>query len=152
MSRTGSAKAGSVECHVSKAEPEFQLEIINPNAKANKESITNVQPLNISSAGTSKTGLPASKKAGDKDDGRRRASGLTPTLNSWITILPNFPLTQSALPASYNPAKSLDPAPFEIALKFLASHKGLITQRVAKDDGDDQDPTDACLFEAFQAQ
>ncbi|KAE8208191.1 hypothetical protein CF327_g7161, partial [Tilletia walkeri] len=154
---TDGIREGWSSGHVSKAEPEPEPEVIKPKAKAKKESVTTVETLNSPSDGSSKSGPPTSKKADDDDDDDddEELPELTPTLNSWIdlpTVLPNFPLTQSALPASYNPAKSLDPAPFEIALKFLASHKGLITQRVAKDDGDDQDPTDACLFEAFQAQ
>ncbi|KAE8234092.1 hypothetical protein CF326_g866 [Tilletia indica] len=153
---TDGIREGWSSGHVSKAEPEPEPEVIKPKAKAKKESVTTVETLNSPSASGSKSGPPTSKKADDDDDDDdEELPELTPTLNSWIdlpTVLPNFPLTQSALPASYNPAKSLDPAPFEVALKFLASHKGLITQRVAKDDGDDQDPTDACLFEAFQAQ
>ncbi|CAD6892600.1 unnamed protein product [Tilletia controversa] len=148
---TDGIREGWSSGHVSKVEAEPEPDVVKPKSKVKKETVTSVETLNSPSASSSKK---ASTDDNDDDDDDELPE-LTPTLDAWIelpTVLPNFPLTQSVLPASYNPAKSLDPAPFEVALKFLASHKRLITQRVAKDDGDDQDPTDACLFEAFQAQ
>ncbi|KAL9931220.1 hypothetical protein V8E36_009897 [Tilletia maclaganii] len=142
--------------HVSKAELEPEPEVTKPKAKAKtstKQSVTSIETLNSPSAGATAGTDSATKQGNDDDD--EDLPELTPTLNAWIdlpTVLPSFPLNQTALPPSYNPAKSLNPAPFEVALKFLASHKQLITRRITTDDGDDQDPTDACLFEAFQAQ
>ncbi|KAK0538018.1 hsp90 co-chaperone Cdc37 [Tilletia horrida] len=156
---TDGIKEGWSSGHISKAEPEPEPEVVKPKAKAkpaSKETVTTIETLNSPAAGGSKdAGKSSATGAEEDDDDDEELPELTPTLNAWIdlpTVLPNFPLTQTALPPSYNPAKSLNPAPFEVALKFLASHKQLITRRVATDDGDDQDPTDACLFEAFQAQ
>ncbi|KAK0549369.1 hsp90 co-chaperone Cdc37 [Tilletia horrida] len=150
---TDGIREGWSSGHVSKPEDTPEPEVVKPKAAKTKEKVTQIETLNSPSASSS-TSAPAASSTEDDDDDEDLPE-LTPTLNAWIdlpTVLPNFPLTTTALPPSYNPAKSLDSRPFEVALKFLAAHKQLITTRVPTAQDDDQDPTDACLFEAFQAQ
>jgi len=62
------------------------------------------------------------------------------------STIPSFiPVSSSikALPSSFIPSKHLDTTPFEIAYKFLASHKELIPESAGT--------PDALLVEAFQA-
>lgn len=132
------------------AKAELEPEVKPAASKGKKKSETVIETLNSPSSSTAAAGTSSQPSAGSESDDEDEenipeADDIQRQFANLPSCVPSsIPLSASALPANFDPAKSLNINAFETALQFLSKHKVLLHPS--------NNTTDSLLLEAFNAQ
>ncbi|PWN53302.1 hypothetical protein IE53DRAFT_373099 [Violaceomyces palustris] len=115
--------------------------------KAKKSTKTKVQQIETLNQPSGSKLQDQNAVDSDAEDGEDEVPELNTAMRSFAdlpTTLPSTPSGSTSLPSSFVPSKHLNTDAFEVAFKFLASHKELLRE--------ESGATDALLVEAFNAE